>query len=311
MKIVLLLILLCSWCRVESRIQVRQTGSSTVYPFAMKVAHEFFKKTKEVAPLLESTSTGRGFADFCPSKDVWYDVIGASRPIKDQELKKCKGAAMAPILEICIGIDGIALAVKKNLKGFENLRMQDLFTAIVKKIKDNNGVLIDNPYKKWNEINPTLPNIPIRILIPSKTHGTRDAFDHLVLEGQHEIREGQEVREISDYEAADSHNLLFDFLERNSGTLAFVAMNLLENHKSVKALQINGMEPTFLNMQQQQYPLVRKLFIYVRKENYKTVESLQHYINEWLSADAIGEQGYLTKMGLIPLSRSSQKLRML
>ena len=311
MKIILFLILLSSWYCVEGRIQVCQTGSSSVYPFAMKVAQEFFKKTKHLAPLIESTSTGRGFVDFCLENDFWCDVISASRPIKDQELEQCKGRSRVPILEICIGLDGIAVAVKKSSKGFESLRLQDLFKAIVKKIKDNDGVLVDNPYKKWSEINPKLPNIPIRILIPSKAHGTRDAFEHLVLGGEHEIRDSQEVREITDYESADSHNLLFEFLERNSGTLAFVGMNLLSNHTSVKPLPINAIEPTFINMQQQRYPLVRKLFIYLRKENYRRVDSLKPYINEWLSADASGEEGYLTKMGLIPLSRSSQRQRIL
>lgn len=294
---------------VEGRIQVRQTGSSTVYPFAVKVAYEFFKKTNKVSPLVESTSTGEGFDNFS-IMNSWSDVISASRPIQEGEIKKYKKSGMKSVLEVCIGLDGIAIVANRNLKIFENLNVQDFFMAVAKKIKNSSGKLIDNPYKKWKEINPKLPDMPIRILIPSRFHGTRDAFEQLIMMGQ-EIRQGDEVREISDYEAADNHHLLFDFLEKNSNVLAFVGMNLLRRYPEVKALKINEIEPSLLNMQNQRYPLMRKLFIYVRRENYKLVEGLQDYINEWLSEDAIGECGYLTQMGLIPLTKGFKKIRML
>ncbi len=312
MKVLYLFCLIFICFSVDGRIQVRQTGSSTVYPFAVKVAHEFSKKTKKVCPLIESTSTGSGFIDFAQTQHgSWCDVVSASRAIKSEELKKCKQAGIASIIELCIGIDGIALATQKSLKGFEDLRLQDLCAAIAKKVKNDKGIFIDNPYQKWNEINPNLPNILIRILIPSKAHGTRDAFEHLVMNGECEIRNGQEVREITDYEAADSHHLLFDFLEQHKETIAFVATNLVDKCDQIKALRINEVEPTYLNIQNETYPLVRKLFIYIRKENYDTTEGLQDYVNEWLSSVAIGEHGYLTKMGLIPLSESTKRRKIL
>jgi len=297
---------------VDGRIQIRQTGSSTVYPFAVKVAREFSKKTEYVYPLIESTGTGDGFIDIAKTKNGnWCDIVGASRPIKLSELEKCKKAGVISMMELCIGIDGIALATQKSLKGFEDFRVQDLYAAIAMKIKNDKGVLVDNPYQKWNEINPNLPNIPIRILIPSKSHGTRDAFENLIMHGGCEIRKGNEVREISAYEVADNHHLLFDFLERNTDVVAFIAASLLQSRDHIKALRINGVEPTYLNIQNETYPLIRKLFIYFRKENYATTESLQAYVNEWFSPEAIGEHGYLTKMGLVSLPEGTKNSKIL
>lgn len=306
MKILLALILMC--CSVEGRIQIRQTGSSTLYPFAVKIAREFSRKTVHICPFVESTATGSGFADFSQSHNGFgYDIINASRPINPKELAKCKESGMASILEVCIGHDGIAFAAKKNLTGFSALRLKDILTAVAKKITNNNGDIVDNPYHQWNEINPNLPNLPIRILIPSKSHGSRDAFEAMVMRGN-EVRSGSELREINDYEAADGHHLLFDFLDNNPTTLAFVAANLLDGHAEIKAMQIDGMEPTYSTIQNGTYPMVRKLFIYVRDSK---TEGLQDYINEWLSPAAIGENGYLTKMGLIPLLDGVQKRRKL
>ena len=43
--------------------------------------------------------------------------------------------------------------------------------------------LIENPYKKWSEVNPELPDTDIEVLGPPPTSGTRDAFVELAMEG--------------------------------------------------------------------------------------------------------------------------------
>lgn len=43
--------------------------------------------------------------------------------------------------------------------------------------------MIDNPYKTWKEVNPTLPATKIEVLGPPPTSGTRDAFAELAMEG--------------------------------------------------------------------------------------------------------------------------------
>ena len=103
---------------MEGRIQIRQTGSSSVYPFAIKIAQEFSKKTGHICPFLESTGTGSGFTDFYQShthNGFGYDIINASRRINPKELAKCKESGMASILEVCIGYDGIAFAAKEMM----------------------------------------------------------------------------------------------------------------------------------------------------------------------------------------------------
>jgi phosphate transport system substrate-binding protein len=84
------------------------------------------------------------------------------------------------------------------------LSLKDIFLAIAQKVKNAKGDFIENPYKTWNEINAKLPNLPIRMLIPSKAHGTRDAFEKMVMH-EEKVRIGPEVREITDYEAAEGH----------------------------------------------------------------------------------------------------------
>jgi phosphate transport system substrate-binding protein len=91
--------------------------------------------------------------------------------------------------------------------------------------------------------------------------------------------------------------------------MGFVATNLLDAHVHIKPLKIDNVEPTYSNIQNGTYPMVRKLFIYVREDT-KT-EGILDYVNEWLSPAAISKDGYLTKMGLVPLLENAQRYRKL
>ena len=40
--------------------------------------------------------------------------------------------------------------------------------------------MVDNPYKKWSDVNPSLPNLPIKVMGPPTTSGTRASFVEMV-----------------------------------------------------------------------------------------------------------------------------------
>lgn len=54
--------------------------------------------------------------------------------------------------------------------------------ALAKQVPDKDGKLVHNPYKMWNEIDPSLPAQKIEVLGPPPTSGTRDSFVEPVME---------------------------------------------------------------------------------------------------------------------------------
>ncbi len=292
------------WIPLFSKVQIRQAGSSTIYPFALKVAAEFSKNANHIVPFLESTGSTKGFSLLSVNGGALdYDIIGSSRKIRLDELDRIKKAGIN-LSEICIGLDGVVAITRKNQSLFKNLRLKDINLALKEKIKNKQNQIMDNPYKTWHEINADLPNIPIRILISPKNHATRDMFELILSD---EIRKAPEVRELDKSEMDESHELLFDFLEKNDNYIAFVGINRLNHHnENFEAIPIDSIEPTFANIQSEKYPLTRKLYLYVKTYNYKTTEGLREYLAEWQSSRAIGEEGYLTKMGLIPITSNNQ-----
>ena len=167
---------------VSARDYISIVGSSTVYPFATVVAEQFGKSTKFKTPKIESTGSGGGLKLFCAGVGIEHpDITNASRRIKKSEVELCAKHGVKEISEVKIGYDGIALANSKKSIQFEVTR-KDIFLALAKQVPGPDGKLIDNPYKTWKEVNPSLPNMKIEVLGPPPTSGTRDAFAELAME---------------------------------------------------------------------------------------------------------------------------------
>ena len=310
-----------------ARDYISIVGSSTVYPFATVVAEQFGKTTKFKTPKIESTGTGGGFKLFCSGVGVQYpDITNASRRIKDTEIDTCAKNGVKDIAEVEIGYDGIAIANSKQAKHY-TLTLKDLYLALAKNVSDPSGQpkLVPNPYKKWNELDPKLPDTRIEVLGPPPTSGTRDAFVELVMDpgckefGFLKDMEKSDpnafkaacgtIREDGAYiEAGENDNLIVQKLEANPNALGIFGYSFLEeNLDKIQGSHINGMQPTYENISSGKYPVSRPLFFYVKKAHVGTIPGIKEYIAEFVSDKAIGPEGYLTDKGLIALSQAKLK----
>ena len=62
------------------------------------------------------------------------------------------------------------------------LTKQQIFLALAKDVPQD-GKMVPNPYQKWSDIDPSLPDQKIEVMGPPPTSGTRDAFVELAMEG--------------------------------------------------------------------------------------------------------------------------------
>lgn len=305
------------------RDYVSIVGSSTVYPFATVVAEQLGKTGSVKTPKVESTGTGGGIKLFCGGVGVQHpDIANASRAIKKSEIEACEKAGVKDIVEVKIGYDGIVFAQSKKGKPFD-LTRQEIFLALAKRVPDpaypENGTLVDNPYKTWDEINPKLPKTKIEVLGPPPTSGTRDAFVELALEHGCQafpwikaLKEKDEamfknvcmtVREDGAFvEAGENDNLIVQKLQANPNALGIFGYSYLEqNEDKIAANRIDGVEPNYESISSGQYPVSRPLFFYVKKAHVGVIPGIEAYIAEFTSEKAWGPEGYLAEKGLIPL----------
>ena len=309
----------------SARDYISMVGSSTVYPFATAVA-EAFGKGSFKTPKVESTGTGGGFKLFCAGVGVQHpDISNASRAIKKSELETCAKNGVTEIVEINIGFDGIVVASSKKNKPMP-LTVKDLWLALAKEVPDPaTGKLVTNNFKTWKDINATLPANKIEVLGPPPTSGTRDAFVELVMDkgckefdAVKELEKSDEkkakavcqtVREDGAYiEAGENDNLIVNKLVANPNALGIFGYSFMEeNRDKIQGEPINGVAPTFETIADGKYPVSRPLFIYVKKAHVGVIPGIKEYIAEFTSEKAMGDEGYLSTKGLIPLPAAKRK----
>lgn len=302
----------------HARDQIRIVGSSTVFPFSTTVAETFGKKTEFKTPVVESTGSGGGMKLFCAGiGDEHPDITNASRRIKVSEFENCTKAGIK-ITEVKIGFDGIVLANAKTANPM-SLSKAQLFLALAKQVPVD-GKLVDNPYKKWSDIDPSLPDIKIEVLGPPPTSGTRDAFVEIAMEGGCKKVEGAKelglakkkchlLREDGAWiDAGENDNLIIQKLEANPDAFGVFGFSFLEeNEDKVQGSVIDGNAPSFENIASGEYGVSRSLYFYVKQNHVDKTPGIKAFIAEFTSEAAWGEEGYLVDRGLIPLPDEERK----
>ncbi|MBT4940734.1 MAG: PstS family phosphate ABC transporter substrate-binding protein [Rhodospirillaceae bacterium] len=308
----------------EARDQIRIVGSSTVFPFATAVAEQFGKSSPFKTPVVESTGSGGGMKLFCAGIGLGHpDITNASRRIKNSEFKKCTAKGIR-ITEVKFGFDGIVLANSKKTAALKISKKQ-IFQALAQKVPMN-GKLVDNPYKKWSDIDPSLPATKIEVLGPPPTSGTRDAFVELAMEGgakkfpslkalrkknkkafkaiAHAIREDGAF-----VEAGENDNLIVQKLEANPATIGIFGFSFLDqNGDKIQGALVDDTSPTFENIAGGKYGVSRSLFFYVKQQHVDVVPGIKEFVREFTAEKAWGEDGYLVDKGLIPLPAADRKM---
>ena len=301
-----------------ARDQIRIVGSSTVYPFTTAVA-EAFGKNAGKTPIVESTGTGGGFKLFCAGVGEEHpDFTNASRAIKKSEFEDCQKNGVTEVVEIKVGFDGLAFAHSSAAPELK-LTKQQIFLALAKQVPDKDGKLVDNTYTMWNEIDASLPAQKIEVLGPPPTSGTRDSFVELVMEKGAEAFDSlkqlkkddakafekvwKSMREDGVFvEAGENDNLIVQKLESNPNAFGiFGFANVAENAAQIKGVAVEGVVPTFETIASGEYKVARPLFIYAKKQHVGVIPGMAEFVAEYTSEKAVGEDGYLSDKGLIPL----------
>ena len=302
----------------DSRDFVRIVGSSTVYPFASAVAEATAKTTGVKAPVIESTGTGAGMKLFCAGVGVAHpDIATASRRIKKSEYEDCAKNGVKDIVEVQIGLDGIAFAEATGGPKM-TLTPADVYKALAATPFGK-----PNTAKTWADVNPALPAIPINVYGPPSTSGTRDALAELILTkgcdtdpAMKALKDSDKdkhkeictkVREDGAYvDAGENDNLIVQKIAANPKAIGVFGFSFLEeNMDKLKGIPMDGVAPTYETVSDFSYPGARPLYIYIKAAHLKAIKGINEFAVEF--SKAWGTDGYLKKKGMVVAPADVQK----
>lgn len=289
----------------HARDQISITGSSTVYPFSTVVA-ERFGETGFKTPVVESTGTGGGMKIFCKGIGTnTPDITNASRKIKDKEIKLCKSNGVTDIDQVIVGLDGIAF-VQNGEQPVVNFTLNQIWQAMSAK-----GPLP----KKWSDIDPSLPDYEISVMVPPPTSGTRDAWNSLVMNKgcAKEVKEANKkdcslMREDGAViEVGENDTLIVQKLQSEDEKFGIFGYSYYLNNKDKTiAHEIEGKKISLEGIQDGSYSISRPLYFYVKRQHVGVIPGIDEFVKSFTHKRAIGPRGYLTNLGLIPLANPEE-----
>lgn len=271
---------------------IKADGSSTVFPITEAVAEEFQKAKKGTVRVTVGISgTGGGFKKFCRGET---DIQDASRPILAGEMESCKAAGIQ-YMELPVAYDALTVVVNP-----ENSWVKSMTVAQLKKMWEPSA---QGKVSKWNQIDPSWPDAPIRLFGAGSDSGTFDYFTEAVV--------GKAKSSRGDYTASEDDNVLVQGVIRDKNALGYFGYAYYaENASKLKAVPIAVREGkpavapgpnTVINGSYQ--PLSRPIFIYVNAKSIQKPE-VKEFVEFYLKNAA----SLVKQVSYIPLSATDYNL---
>lgn len=267
-------------------------GSSTVFPITQKMADVFTKGDSDlgvdeaIAPEVEISvgvsGTGGGFRKFCAGET---DISNASRPIKDSEKEACAGNSI-DYVEVLVGTDALTVVVSQD--------NDFLFDITTEELNDIWAPEAEGRIRRWKQVNRSWPISRINLYGPGTDSGTFDFFTEEI--------NGEGGASRADYTASENDNILVQGIQGDKNAMGYFGLSYyLENQDTLRALSVDGVEPTPDNAKSGDYSLARPLFIYVSKaalEKPEVKAFVEFYLEAARDTDAV------TRIGYVPLTET-------
>ncbi len=239
--------------------KVAMNGSTSMQKLALALTESFMVKYPKVTATAEFTGSSTGIEKVASGS---CDIGNSSRALKDEE--KAKG-----LVENIVAIDGIAVVVDKENTA-ANLTKEQLTKIYTGEIKN------------WNEVGGS--DGQIIVIGREAGSGTRGAFEE-ILKVENKCQYAQEI---------DSTGAVMAKVASTKGAVGYVSLDVVDD--TVKAVSLDGVEPTAENIKEGKYFLSRPFVMATKgaiSEQSPAVQAMFEYI------DSDEGQAIIKKVGLI------------
>ncbi len=217
--------------RAHAQEKIVIDGSTTVGPVAKAFAEYYMQRNPGVAISVSESGSGNGAKSLINGA---CHIATMSRAMKENELAAAKEKGVDPIAHI-VCMDGIALIVHPS---------NPVKEMTVEQVR----ALYKGEITNWKELGG--PDRPVVVISRDTNSGTYEAFEELVMKKE-------KMGEKTEY--VGSNGAIRQRVLTTPAAIGYVGLAFLEG---VKALRINGVEPTAESVNDKSYPVARPLFMY-------------------------------------------------
>ncbi|MBE3585073.1 MAG: phosphate ABC transporter substrate-binding protein [Thermoanaerobacter sp.] len=239
-------------------------GSTAMQPLVEQAATQFMAKHPKAQIVVQGGGSGTGLTQVASgAADIGNSDIFAEEK---------SGIDASQLVDHKVCVVGMATVVNPGVT-VDNLTKQQLVDIFTGKITN------------WKEVGG--PDQKIVVIHRPKGSGTRATFKKFALGGVEDTAPGMEQ---------DSSGTVRKMVAETPGAISYLALSYIDN--SVKALKLDGVEPTVENIVNGKYPVWAYQHMYTKGEP----TGLKKAFLDYMLGDEV--QGQLVeKMGYIPITK--------
>lgn len=305
-----------------ARDTIQIAGSSTVLPFSSIVAEEFGNSFPQFnTPVVGSGGSSGGLRQFCQGVGAnTIDIANSSRAIRPAEVESCASNGVTEIIEVKFGYDGIVFASRSDSGSFA-LQPHHVFLAGAAQVPQN-GQMVANPYTRWSQIDSSLPDQEIVLVIPGSNHGTREVYEEKVVhpgcDSFDEVKALDKDAKTAFCNAIRTDGRVVEIAGDYTETLARLdaqreALGVFglsfydQNRDRLQVATVDGVTPSLETIATGEYPVSRPLFFYIKNQHVGVIPGLLEYAQYFLSEEIGGMGSPLESAGLIPMDMEERE----
>jgi len=241
-------------------------GSSTVQPITQAAAELFREENPDAKISIGGSGTSDGFEAFCQGDT---EISDASRPIDvAEEVPICEENGV-DFIEIPVAFDGISVVVNKDNSFATEVTSEQLKTLW--------EPAAEGEITQWSQVDPQWPDEEISLYGPGTESGTYEFFNEAIVGNEEEVNR-------TDYEASEDDNVLVQGVAGDENALGYFGYSYYENNRdSLKALALDGVEPSAETIRSGEYGLSRPIFIYVSTQALKNNDAVKPFVDFYVS----------------------------
>ncbi len=264
-------------------------GSSTVQPITQAAAELFREENPDAKISIGGSGTSDGFEAFCKGDT---EISDASRPIDvAEEVPVCEENGVE-FIEIPVAFDGISVVVNKDNSFATEVTSEQLKTLW--------EPAAEGKITQWSQVDPEWPDEDINLYGPGTESGTYEFFNETIVGNEEEVNR-------TDYEASEDDNVLVQGVAGDENALGYFGYSYYENNlDSLKALSLDGVEPTAETIRSGEYGLSRPLFIYVSTKALKNNDAVKPFVDFYVSEQNLDRLVEAAKYVTMPSSLTDE-----
>ena len=249
-------------------------GATSFQPLIEAVADEFMTENPDVVIAISGGGSGDGISGIVDgSLQIGRSDVFAEEKVDDE-------SQLEGLVDNQVCIVGMGPIVNANVD-IDDITTEQLAGIFTGQITD------------WSEVGGTAGTI--NVINREAGSGTRATFEAAVLQGAEVPADFTPVAEV------DSSGTVVEQVAATEGSISYVAFNYYETNEGIKALNVDGVEPTQENVETGDFNIWAYEHMYTRSDADEATAAITQAFIEYIMSEDV-QSTTVIEQGFIPVS---------